>query len=61
MKKAIKISIPEPCHEDWNKMTTTERGAFCKVCTKEVIDFTKKIDEDIVKHVLNTIILVVVY
>lgn len=53
MKKVIKVSIPEPCHEDWAKMTTTEKGAFCKVCTKEVVDFTNKIDEDIVKYVLK--------
>ncbi len=36
------ISIKEPCHEDWSKMTPTQRGAFCQVCTKEVIDFTDK-------------------
>lgn len=49
MKKAITIRIPEPCHEGWEKMTQTEKGKFCKVCTKEVIDFTKKTDEDLVK------------
>ena len=53
MKKVIKVSIPEPCHEDWSKMSQTEKGAFCQVCTKEVIDFTIVIDEDIVKHVLK--------
>lgn len=53
MKKVIKVSIPEPCHEDWSKMSQTEKGAFCQVCTKEVIDFTNVIDEDIVKHVLK--------
>ncbi|MBC8756231.1 carboxypeptidase-like regulatory domain-containing protein [Kordia sp. YSTF-M3] len=46
----IKVSIPEPCHEDWNQMTTTEKGKFCGVCTKEVIDFTAESDETIVKH-----------
>jgi hypothetical protein len=53
MKKVIKVSIPEPCHEDWSKMSQTEKGAFCQVCTKEVVDFTNVIDEDIVKHVLK--------
>ncbi len=53
MKKAIKVSIPEPCHEDWGKMTQTDKGAFCKVCTKDVIDFTKTIDEDIVKYFIK--------
>lgn len=49
MKKSIIISIPEPCHEDWAKMTATEKGKFCSVCTKEVIDFTTKTDEELVK------------
>tara|TARA_R100001132_G_C3270397_1_gene92581 strand:+ start:922 stop:2088 length:1167 start_codon:yes stop_codon:yes gene_type:complete len=51
MKKAIKISIPEPCHEDWAKMTPTEKGKFCSVCTKEVFDFTETSDEELVKRV----------
>ncbi len=49
MKKSITIRIPEPCHEDWAKMTATEKGKFCSVCTKEVIDLTSKTDEDLVK------------
>ncbi|MCG2420179.1 carboxypeptidase-like regulatory domain-containing protein [Aequorivita sp. F47161] len=49
MKKSITIRIPEPCHEDWAKMTTTEKGKFCGVCTKEVFDFTSKTDEEVVK------------
>ena len=49
----IAITIPEPCHEDWNKMNTTEKGKFCGVCTKEVIDFTSNSDEEIVKHFTN--------
>lgn len=32
------FSIPNPCSADWNKMTPTEQGAFCKQCNKEVID-----------------------
>jgi len=49
MKKSIVIKIPEPCHEDWAKMTATEKGKFCNICTKEVIDFTSKNDEELVK------------
>ncbi len=49
MKKSIIISIPEPCHEDWAKMTATEKGKFCSVCTKEVFDLTSKTDEELVK------------
>lgn len=43
----FKISIPKPCHEDWNKFTPDEKGAFCKVCSKSVYDFTKKEPEQI--------------
>lgn len=47
----LKISIPKPCHEDWNKFIPiaigNEKGAFCKVCSKSVHDFTKKTVEEI--------------
>lgn len=42
----MKISINEPCHEDWDKMTPNDKGAFCLACQKTVVDFSKKtIDE----------------
>ncbi|MFD0962739.1 carboxypeptidase-like regulatory domain-containing protein [Pseudofulvibacter geojedonensis] len=50
MKQKINISIPEPCHEDWNNMTPTQKGRFCGVCTKEVVDFTSFSDEQLIKH-----------
>ena len=53
MKKSLTIQIPEPCHEDWGKMTPTEKGKHCAVCSKEVVDFTRQSDEAIVKHVLK--------
>jgi len=46
-QKHISISIPKPCHEDWNKMTPNEKGAFCGKCAKTVIDFTKKTADEI--------------
>lgn len=36
------IHIPEPCHEDWTKMTPAQKGRFCKSCKKVVIDFRGK-------------------
>jgi hypothetical protein len=41
------ISIPEPCHEDWNSMTPDANGKFCHSCSKSVIDFTNKTDAEI--------------
>lgn len=49
----LKVSIPEPCHENWTKMTPTTKGKFCSVCTKDVVDFTSKSDEEIVKYNLK--------
>jgi hypothetical protein len=42
-----KISIPKPCHEDWNAMTPNEQGRHCNACAKTVVDFTAMSDEDV--------------
>lgn len=46
--KTFAISIPKPCHEDWNKMTPDAKGAFCASCQKSVYDFSNKTDEEII-------------
>jgi hypothetical protein len=43
----IIIRIPEPCHEDWNKMLPDEKGKFCNSCNKSVVDFSNKTDTQI--------------
>ena len=45
----LKISIPEPCHEDWSKMSPNEQGRHCGSCAKTVVDFTAMSDDE-VKH-----------
>jgi hypothetical protein len=45
----MKISIPQPCHENWNEMLPAEKGRFCHSCQKSVTDFTKLSDEEILK------------
>ncbi len=40
--------IPKPCHEDWDKMTPSEKGRFCSSCSKEVVDFTAMNKVDII-------------
>ncbi|MES2773244.1 MAG: hypothetical protein V4722_03620 [Bacteroidota bacterium] len=50
----LEIKIPKPCHEDWNAMTPTTRGAFCSACAKEVVDFTKLTDEEVQLYLLNS-------
>jgi hypothetical protein len=42
-----KITIPKPCHEDWNKMSPKDNGRFCLSCSKTVVDFTSMLPEEI--------------
>lgn len=47
MESNYKINIPEPCNEDWNKMTPTDKGRFCGSCSKTVVDFTTMLPDEI--------------
>ncbi len=47
MKNEIALQIAEPCHENWQQMTDTEKGRFCKSCSKEVVDFTPMTDTEL--------------
>jgi hypothetical protein len=43
----MKISINEPCHENWDKMKSNDKGAFCLSCQKNVVDFSCKTIKEI--------------
>lgn len=43
----FRITIPKPCHEDWNTMTPEKQGRFCRSCSKTVVDFTEMLPGDI--------------
>ncbi len=53
MERNYKITIPEPCNEDWNKMTPNDNGRFCGSCSKNVVDFTNKLPDEIQAYFLQ--------
>lgn len=48
MTSAIKITIPQPCTENWELMTPNQQGRHCALCSKTVIDFTKYSDDELI-------------
>lgn len=47
MERKYKLTIPEPCTENWDKMTPNESGRFCLSCSKTVVDFTAMLPHEI--------------
>ncbi|PTQ96886.1 carboxypeptidase-like protein [Mucilaginibacter yixingensis] len=53
--QAIKhISIPQPCHEQWDNMKKEEQGRFCQSCAKTVIDFSVMTDQQVINYLSGT-------
>jgi hypothetical protein len=53
MQQLIQLSIPEPCHQDWNKMTPNDQGRFCSSCSKTVVDFSTMSDAALMQYFEN--------
>ncbi len=49
----IQLSIPQPCHQNWDAMTPTEQGRFCNACAKQVIDFSTMSDAQVLNYFNN--------
>ncbi|UTN05827.1 energy transducer TonB [Flavobacterium bizetiae] len=47
MNNKYKITITEPCQENWDNMIPNENGRFCMNCAKTVIDFSLMLPEEI--------------
>jgi len=47
------VSIPKPCHENWNRMLPDDKGRFCQVCSKTVVDFMSLSDEEVENYFLE--------
>src|SRR4051812_42826979 len=50
MTKSFKISIPEPCSQEWENLIPQVEGRFCGSCQKTVIDFTSMTDEELLNY-----------
>lgn len=46
-EETLGISIPIPCFEDWDKMTSKANGKYCNSCNKLVVDFTTMPTQDV--------------
>lgn len=55
---SLTIQLKTPCHEGWEKMDEQGKARFCKVCSKEVIDFTGYSDNELQHFFLQNPILV---
>lgn len=53
MSKSISLSIENPCHEQWSDFTPTATGGFCSSCSKNVVDFTKMSDAEVLAFFTN--------
>lgn len=44
----LTLTVPKPCHEDWNAMTPQENARFCASCQHSVADLTRATDAELV-------------
>ena len=50
MKSIKNISVPDPCHQQWQQMTPVDGGRHCENCCKTVVDFTAMADVEIISY-----------
>lgn len=54
MKQHLSISISKPCSEKFSTFEKTGHGGFCNSCEKEVIDFRKMTNNQVLHFVQNS-------
>ncbi len=50
MKKGIRITISEPCAQQWQDLPPREGGRFCGSCQQLVVDFTRMSDQELLRY-----------
>ncbi|MGY3090695.1 hypothetical protein ACVWYF_003756 [Hymenobacter sp. UYAg731] len=50
MRRAVSLSVPQPCPENWAAMLPTAAGRHCAACAQTVVDFTLKTDAEILAY-----------
>lgn len=53
MSQNFSLTIKKPCSAKFDEFQTTAIGGFCNLCQKEVIDFTKMSDSEILQYFKN--------
>lgn len=53
MQQKITLGINKPCSAKFDSFKATKAGGFCGSCQKEVIDFTKMTDKEIIQYFQN--------
>ena len=53
MKREFNLTIYKPCKEEFSEFQPTQVGGFCNSCQKEVIDFTKMNEDEILLYFKN--------
>jgi CarboxypepD_reg-like domain len=48
MPARLTVTVPQPCHENWQAMTPAAQGRHCTACDKVVVDFTRMTDAEVV-------------
>ena len=51
----LKISIEDPCNENWDEMKSEFDSRFCSKCSKGVKDFTNMKEEEIFRYLKENI------
>jgi hypothetical protein len=50
MSKKIRLSIADPCQENWDAMNPVGNGRYCHSCQKAVVDFSTMSDTQLIAY-----------